>query len=98
MNSTEVLPEQELQLFVDADSIERLGRLKGRLHMLPGIPGTRPKRHKIPNVRGILSSSSQISSSMVVLSSCKICHVGKQITVGSMREKGERETAAVSTS
>lgn len=65
----------------------------------PGIPGTRPKWHKIPAMRGLLSSSSQAGSSVVVLLSCKICHFGKQkITVGSTREKGERWTAALLTS
>lgn len=38
MNLAEVFLEQELQLFVDADSIELLGGLKGRLHMLPWHP------------------------------------------------------------
>lgn len=99
MNSTEVLLEQELQLFVDADSVELLGRLKSRLHTLPRHPWNPSKRHKIPDMKGILSSSSQIGSSMLVLLSCKICLFGKQkITLGSMREKGERQNKALLTS
>lgn len=38
LNRIGVLLEQELQLFVDADSIELFGRFKGRLHTLPWHP------------------------------------------------------------
>lgn len=38
LNGIEMLLEHELQLFVDADSIELLSRLKGTLHTLPWHP------------------------------------------------------------
>lgn len=98
MNSTEVLLEQELQLLT-LIVLDCLVDSKAGYTRCPGIPGTRPKRHKIPDMKGILSSSSQIGSSMLVLLSCKICLFGKQkITLGSMREKGERQNAALLTS
>lgn len=53
------------------------GKFTGRYTHGPGIPGICPKRHNIPDMRGILCSSSQIGSSILVLLSCKICHFWK---------------------
>lgn len=71
----EVFLLQELQLFINADSIGLPGKFPGTHMVLASL--TCPKRYSIPDMRGILCSSSQIGSSMLVLFSCKICHFWK---------------------
>lgn len=84
------LTEQELQLFINADSIGLPGHFTGRYTHGPEIPGICPKRHKIPDMRGILCSSSQIGTSILVLFSCKIYHFWKAKSYYWLHER-ERE-------